>query len=98
MIFHDENRIKQVLLNLQSNAIKFTQKGKVVIKAKILKNAELGYSSIADDEELFLRISVVDTGKGIKKKDMGKLFKLFGYIDDAQGLNLHGIGLGLVIS
>ena len=50
------------------------------------------------DNELYLQISVIDTGKGIKKEDQNKLFKLFGYVEDAQGLNTHGIGLGLVIS
>ena len=48
--------------------------------------------------EHFLKISVEDTGKGIKKEDQKKLFKLFGYVADAEGLNSHGIGLGLVIS
>ena len=62
-----------------------------------MNNVDLGYSSIANDE-MFLRITVEDTGKGIKKEDQNKLFKLFGYVEDAQGLNLHGIGLGLVIS
>ena len=62
-----------------------------------MNNVDLGYSSIANDE-MFLRITVEDTGKGIKKEDQHKLFKLFGYVEDAQGLNLHGIGLGLVIS
>ena len=74
IIEHDENRIKQVLLNLQTNSIKFTQKGKVTIKAKITENKK---------KERFLQISVEDTGKGIKKEDQGKLFKLFGYVDDA---------------
>ena len=45
-----------------------------------------------------MKISVEDTGKGIKKKDQNKLFKLFGFVDDAKGLNTNGIGLGLVIS
>ena len=68
-----------------------------MIKAKIVTNLELGNTMI-NDNELFLKISVEDTGKGIKKEDQNKLFKLFGYVDDAQGLNTHGIGLGLVIS
>lgn len=62
-----------------------------------MTNVDLGFSALPD-EELFLKISVLDTGKGIKKKDMGKLFKLFGYVSNAEGLNTHGIGLGLVIS
>ena len=61
---------------------------------------DLGSAYFADSNEndLFLRISVEDTGKGIKKEDQTKLFKLFGYVEDASGLNTHGIGLGLVIS
>ena len=45
-----------------------------------------------------LQITVKDTGIGIKKENQKKLFKLFGYVQDANGLNTHGIGLGLVIS
>ena len=63
-----------------------------------MKSNELeNFSSLVNDE-LFLRISVEDTGIGIKKEYQNKLFKLFGFVDDAQGLNTHGIGLGLVIS
>ena len=51
----DENRVMQVLLGLQSNALKFTEKGKVHIKVEIIKG--------------YLTISVIDTGIGIPKKD-----------------------------
>jgi signal transduction histidine kinase len=54
------------LLGLQSNALKFTEKGKVHIKVDILKD--------------YLTISVIDTGIGIPKKDQDKLFKLFGFL------------------
>jgi two-component system, sensor histidine kinase ChiS len=74
-----------VLLNLQSNALKFTQKGKVEIKVSIT-------------DENFLKISVVDTGIGIKREDQDKLFKLFGFLRESQSMNTSGIGLGLVIS
>ena len=57
----------------------------------------MGASSLID-EELFLRISVKDTGIGIKVEDQSKLFKLFGFIADASDKNINGIGLGLVIS
>ena len=70
MIFHDENRIKQVLLNLQSNAIKFTEKGHVIIRVSIVNNREGTLSQLPryyDNEDQFLRISVEDTGVGIKK-------------------------------
>jgi signal transduction histidine kinase len=56
------------LLGLQSNALKFTEKGKVHIKVEIIKE--------------YLAISVIDTGIGIPKKDQDKLFKLFGFLQD----------------
>lgn len=60
----------QVLLNFQSNALKFTEKGCVEIITKIIKK----------EEEEYLSISVSDTGCGIKQEDQNKLFKLFGFV------------------
>lgn len=79
----------QVLLGLQSNALKFTKKGSVVVRVQIVFN-ELN--------EKFIEISVKDTGIGIAKKDQKKLFKLFGFVQDSKQMNTKGIGLGLVIS
>ena len=45
-----------------------------------------------------MKISVIDTGIGIAKKNQDKLFKLFGFVEDDQNLNVNGIGLGLMIS
>ena len=88
VIIHDEQRIQQVLLNLQSNALKFTEMGSVTIRGK----------TYVDNNETNLELEVIDTGAGIKDKDKDKLFKLFGYIEDEQHMNVHGIGLGLNIS
>jgi signal transduction histidine kinase len=82
----------QVLLGLQSNALKFTMKGKIEIKVEIIEEMKRGVS------EHFLQISVIDTGIGISKIDQNKLFKLFGFIKDQYQMNTNGIGLGLVIS
>ena len=79
----------QVLLGLQSNALKFTDKGKVETIIKKVKN---------ENDEEFLRVSVVDTGIGIAQEDQNKLFKLFGFVQDQKQVNVSGIGLGLVIS
>ena len=78
----------QVLLCLQSNALKFTQEGYVKIVVEI----------VPKDENTFLEIQVIDTGIGIKEEDQDKLFKLFGFVQDTKNLNKNGIGLGLAIS
>jgi signal transduction histidine kinase len=74
----------QVLLCLQSNALKFTNDGKVEIKVTV------------DDE--WLRVAVRDTGIGISKENQKKLFKLFGFVEDSEHMNRNGVGLGLVIA
>ena len=84
----DKQRVMQVLLCLQSNALKFTQDGDVEIIVEIRK--------IHDVKHLF--ITVRDTGIGISKKNQGKLFKFFGFIKDSERMNTNGVGLGLVIS
>ena len=88
LVYHDKQRVQQVLLNLQSNALKFTDKGSVTIKVNIRTQFEKN----------FLELSVIDTGIGIKEEDRDKLFTLFGYIKDSYQMNKHGIGLGLNIS
>lgn len=81
-------RMKQVLLNLQANALKFTERGSVRIEVEIIK-IELDH---------FLKVSIIDTGVGIKEEDKNKLFKLFGFVMDSKNINSNGIGLGLMIS
>jgi len=81
----DRNRIRQVLFNLLSNAIKFSKpQESVTISAR--KEGDMA------------RISVSDTGIGIKEEDMGKLFKEFEQIDKGASRQYGGTGLGLVIS
>ena len=85
----DAQRVMQVLLCLQSNALKFTKDGEVEIIVNIEKNEE---------EENFLSISVRDTGIGISKENQSKLFQLFGFLSDSVQMNKQGVGLGLVIA
>ncbi|HME55307.1 MAG TPA: ATP-binding protein, partial [Candidatus Lokiarchaeia archaeon] len=82
-IVSDQNRVDQIILNLLSNAIKFTEKGKVRIEC-----------SKIDDLVL---IRVIDTGIGIKKEDVDKLFKPFRQIDNSITRRYEGTGLGLSI-
>ena len=79
----DEVRLKQILINLVKNALKFTQKGSIKIIAAFNRAENL------------LQVKVVDTGVGISAEDISKLFKKFGKLDRTAALNQDGIGLGL---
>lgn len=85
----DEGRIKQILINILSNAVKFTAKGyvRVYITGKPGKN---------DDEEL-LTFHVEDTGCGIREEDLGKIFEDFRQVDSRRNRSAGGTGLGLAI-
>lgn len=85
----DNIRIKQVLLNIANNAVKFTAQGQVVIRM---------FHTMLSDNMINLCISVEDTGIGIKQEDLGKLFQSFQQLDSKRNRNIEGTGLGLVIS
>ena len=85
----DDNRIKQVIINLANNAAKFTKKGKVVLK--------FDYRDREDGRIDFI-VSVEDTGIGIKEHDLDKIFKSFQQVDSKRNRNIEGTGLGLAIS
>ena len=91
----DKNRIRQIIINLMNNAIKFTDTGSVTLKVSF----EMDRSS-ADrpkEPEGRLYISVIDTGRGIKKEDQSKLFEAFEQVDQRRNQGIEGTGLGLSI-
>lgn len=88
-VIGDPNRLRQVLNNLISNAIKFTMRGEVMLMIKGTKVTK---------EEAELVFSVSDTGIGIEKKDMDRLFQSFSQIENSYTRQYGGTGLGLVIS
>jgi CheY-like chemotaxis protein len=96
MIRSDPNRIKQIILNLLGNALKFTQKGFIKIIYEPVED------NIACDRRIgdAVRFSVQDTGLGIRKEDQRHLFELFGKLqnEDSKKVNQTGVGLGLAIS
>ena len=89
--FHtDANRIKQILLNLLSNSLKFTPNGFIKLIVEDFSH---------DFLKPTLKFTVKDSGIGIKENDKSKLFKLFGKLDQTdKDLNKTGVGLGLTIS
>lgn len=88
-IVGDQLRLRQVLLNLIGNAIKFTEKGEIFIKVYLIENFENGYVEIG--------FKVKDTGIGIPEDKLEKLFKAFSQVDASSSRKYGGTGLGLVI-
>lgn len=92
-LFGDEIRVKQVIINLMTNAVKYTKEG--WIKLSVGMKAVSHY---LDDDNLVLIVSVSDSGMGIKEEEKDKLFKEFERLDRQKTKNIEGTGLGLSIT
>ena len=88
-LFGDDVRIRQIILNLMNNAVKYTQKGTVSLTVT---------GEYVDEESILLHISVKDTGIGIKEEDIEKLFQPYQRVDEMKNRNIEGTGLGITIS
>ena len=88
-IVGDSHRLRQILLNLISNAMKFTHQGEIFVSVNLLK---------MDSSNLDLAFHVKDTGIGIPKDKLSRLFKAFSQVDSSTTRKYGGTGLGLVIS
>jgi len=86
--FGDDKRIRQVLLNLLTNAVKYTEKGTVTLK--------VSYKKEGNQARLFF--SVKDTGIGIRQEDVSKLNEAFQRVDEVRNRNVEGTGLGMTIA
>ena len=84
----DKVHIKEIVNNLLSNAIKYTDEGKVFLRVKCINN----------DKKSNLIISVEDTGRGIKKESINRLFDKFDRLDIERNTTIEGTGLGLAIT
>lgn len=89
-VIGDSLRLKQVVINLINNAIKFTSKGEVFIKIYL--------SQAVSNDELEIGVSVKDTGIGIPEEKLSTLFKPFSQVDSSTTRKYGGTGLGLIIS
>ncbi len=87
-LFGDEVRIRQIIINLLNNAIKYTYRGSVELN--------IGFEQPYDNR-IRLLISVTDTGMGIKKEVIPQLFEVFKRVDQEKNRNIEGTGLGLSI-
>ena len=89
-VFADSVRLKQILVNLIGNSLKFTSSGKVELKINEIKTIEENFS--------VLKFSIIDTGIGIKKNNQEKIFTSFVQEDSSTTRKYGGTGLGLTIT
>ena len=88
-LYGDGGKIKQIILNMLTNAVKYTDEGGFKLTVKVTERTEAGVG---------LRISVKDTGIGIKQEEIDKLFTAYERLDEVRNSNIQGTGLGLDIS
>ena len=84
----DDVRIRQVITNILTNAVKYTKEGYVELRVELADSANPSV----------IKVSVIDTGIGIKEEDKDKLFNAFTRVDEEKNRNIEGTGLGLAIT
>lgn len=89
LLYGDGLRIRQVIINIMNNAIKFTEEGSVTVTVKLNRK---------ETEKVQLYLSVKDTGQGIREEDLKRLFDAFTQVDIKKNQGKEGTGLGLAIS
>ena len=93
-VVSDRLRVEQLLLNLLNNAVKFTEQGEVTLEAGLIKDYTSPHQGTPEPA---VRLSVTDSGIGIKPEDMEKIFQPFRQIDSGLTRRHEGTGLGLTI-
>lgn len=88
-VIGDPGRLRQIIINLAGNAMKFTAEGQVVIRADAVENSK--------NDNILVRFSVLDQGIGISEADQGKLFQFFSQVEASTTRQYGGTGLGLAI-
>ena len=91
-LYGDKVRVRQIITNLLTNAVKYTDRGSVKL---IIRMAE---KTVREEETVTLQIAVKDTGIGIRQEDIGKLFSKFQRVDLERNSTVEGAGLGLAIT
>ncbi|MBP5607654.1 MAG: response regulator [Lachnospiraceae bacterium] len=88
-LYGDDTRINQIILNLLTNAVKYTQEGSVTLSMKLQEKK---------DNKALIYVEVKDTGIGIRESDMQRLFESFERLDEIRNRNIEGTGLGISIT
>ena len=88
VLYGDEIRIKQIITNILTNAVKYTETGSVNFNVDFDK---------ADERSVLLKVSISDTGRGMKEDDLNKLFSPFERIEELRNRHIEGTGLGMSI-
>ena len=88
VMYGDDVRVSQVITNLLTNAVKYTERGSITFSVS---------GKSRSDGEIVLAVSVKDTGIGIRQEDMEKLFESFSRLDETRNRNIEGTGLGMAI-
>ncbi len=89
ILYGDDVRINQVLVNILSNAVKYTETGTITFLSQV---------NHVDGDEIFITFRVTDTGMGIREEDMDKLFTSFRRLEERRNAHIQGTGLGLNIT
>jgi signal transduction histidine kinase len=87
-VYADRKRVRQIILNLVSNAAKFTERGHIILRVK----------PITEDGRAYILCAVEDTGIGIRQEDIPTIFETFRQLDSSSARRAQGTGLGLPIS
>ena len=104
MLYGDDGKIKQVVLNLLTNAVKYTHEGSFILEVKSVTDHSAASGVKADTADstdlpvMSVLYCVSDTGMGIREEDMDKLFSAFDRLDEKKNTGIQGTGLGLNIS
>ena len=89
MLYGDDVRIEQIIINILNNAVKYTHQGSVTFN--------MGYEKVSEDQ-IELKVSITDTGIGIKEEDIEKLFSPYQRFDEQRNKKVEGTGLGMSIT
>ncbi len=90
-LYGDDVRLRQVITNILTNAVKYTEKGSVTFGMTFCQDPD-------NEDNVILQVKIKDTGIGIKKEDMEKLFSEFERIEEKRNRNIEGTGLGMSIT